>query len=483
MSTENGSRHGNNVILETAKRLPRGIMATPRTVSASGEYLWKGSHISPPPWEDNPSVAVLTLYPPEVIGGVSDIVNQEIEYFKRHGHKTLKITPRFSKDSEPWNEEDSMSLGYAIHGNHGRWGTDSWYARTDHTRRGGFEMEKALKVLSEYNWIECHGASMYEHGISLALARGLAQVIKPNPNMIFTETQHPMTSVENLKNYIALDEIKRFIPLTDVSFVNSIEMQELFQSVYKERFYIVPNPVDTKKFDPNGEKIKGFGDVNFDDEKVNMLYLGRIEDRKGVMTALEAVSIVRKDNPEIDLRFIIAGSGPDATITQQKAEELQIDDMTVFMGRVSEEDKPKLYRTADFCYFPAKYGESFGDVLLEAWASGKAVIAGPAFSPNLVRHTKEGYLLGTDSPYEGAYFVQKLASDADLRRNMGGAGREYSLRFDGEVVFGMRENIVEDVRKQKAERLMKNATPYFLGGINDIGDVLQEKALQLLSLR
>lgn len=130
---------------------------------------------------------------------------------------------------------------------------------------------------------------------------------------------------------------------------------------------VIPNGVDLKRFNP---KIKGF--PYYDDEKINLLFVGRIEKRKGLIYLLRSFELLQKKLK--NLRLIVVGDGDlkkecEDFVNQKKLPEV------VFVGAVKNEDLPIYYASADIFVSPATHGESFGIVLLEAMASGLPVVA------------------------------------------------------------------------------------------------------------
>jgi phosphatidylinositol alpha-mannosyltransferase len=129
----------------------------------------------------------------------------------------------------------------------------------------------------------------------------------------------------------------------------------------------IPNAVDVSLYSPKVKKLK-----KFDDGIKNILFLGRLEDRKGAYYAIKAFEKVSAEFS--NSRLIIAGDGPLRNELEQLVRDLKIKNV-VFEGYIDEELKPNYYSSADICVFPALYGECFGIVLVEAMASGKIPLA------------------------------------------------------------------------------------------------------------
>ena len=102
-----------------------------------------------------------------------------------------------------------------------------------------------------------------------------------------------------------------------------------------------------------------------------VVVVGRLEERKGVATAVAAVRQhnVRADSP---WRLVVVGDGPErANLSRLAGSDGNIE----FLGAVSDEEKRRWYRRADVVVAPATHGESFGLILLEAMAARTRVVA------------------------------------------------------------------------------------------------------------
>jgi phosphatidylinositol alpha-mannosyltransferase len=101
-----------------------------------------------------------------------------------------------------------------------------------------------------------------------------------------------------------------------------------------------------------------------------------------------------------------------------------------FLGRVSDDAKAQLFRTADVFASPATGGESFGIVLLEAMAAGTPIVCSDIHGyKGVVRRGREALLVPPHSPRELAVAIDKLLSDPGLREQMGAAGQARAQEF------------------------------------------------------
>ncbi len=168
---------------------------------------------------------------------------------------------------------------------------------------------------------------------------------------------------------------------------------------------IIPNGIDLKKYKLSS-KLQKSQDSQLVTAQLSptILYIGRLERRKGLKYLLEALRLLQRADP--DITCSIAGAGPDRWKLENMAKELGVH--AEFLGRIDEATKKRLLANARVFCTPAQYGESFGIVLLEAMACSLPVVAGnnPGYQTVL---SETGSLSLVD-----ASDVQELARKLDL---------------------------------------------------------------------
>lgn len=132
---------------------------------------------------------------------------------------------------------------------------------------------------------------------------------------------------------------------------------------------VLPNPVDINHF-AAGERLE-----QYNDGKTNVVFIGRLDERKGVQYLLQAISVLREDTYS-ELRVLIGGQGSMRPELEELVRKYHLEPVVEFLGYVEEKDKPNLLASADIAAFPAPTGESFGIVLVEAMAAGAGVVIG-----------------------------------------------------------------------------------------------------------
>ena len=143
--------------------------------------------------------------------------------------------------------------------------------------------------------------------------------------------------------------------------------------------------VDTSRFDPSlrDPALLGAG-------AINVLYAGRITSEKGAELLADAFLLARAREPRLHL--VLAGGGPE-----QGALEERLGDTASFLGWLEGEDLARAYASSEVFLFPSST-DTFGQVILEAQASGLPVIAIAAGGPlSLIEHRVTGLLCQADA--------------------------------------------------------------------------------------
>lgn len=193
-------------------------------------------------------------------------------------------------------------------------------------------------------------------------------------------------------------------------------------------YTIIPNGIDTHHFN-NG--VAPFEE--FSDGKTNIVFVGRLEKRKGFNYLLEAFEMVKKEVR--DCRLIQVGPGKRLLKKYQKRViNRNIGDVH-FTGYSTYADLPRYYKTGDIICFPNTGWESFGIVLLEAMAVGRAIIASDINGFNAVlTDGREGISVPPRKADQLAEAILKLIRDEKLRRQMSERGKENAGKYDWEIL-------------------------------------------------
>ena len=198
-----------------------------------------------------------------------------------------------------------------------------------------------------------------------------------------------------------------------------------FYKVDPAKIRIVPNGVDTQRFQPAGDCQNVRERIRASDRQI-VLFVGRLIPRKGLSYLVEAAKRIIKERRET--LFVIVGNGPQKSHLVSDVESAGLAGNFVFLGDVSDEELPKIYRCCDVFALPSVQ-EGQGIVLLEAQASAKPVVAfNVSGVAEALRDGETGLLVRPADSTALAKALLKLLSDNVLRDKMGVAGREFVSR-------------------------------------------------------
>jgi glycosyltransferase involved in cell wall biosynthesis len=177
--------------------------------------------------------------------------------------------------------------------------------------------------------------------------------------------------------------------------------------------------VDTNHFTPLRRR-EALRETHLGDGELLLLSVSRLSPEKRLDLLLDAVALSRESVP--GLRLVIAGDGPAREQLEAAAPE-----GVRLLGELGGADLADLYASADIFCFPSTT-DTFGQVLLEAGASGLPVVAAAAGGAlDLVRPGVTGVLVAPDRSDALAAAIVELAGSEHVRRRLGAAGREAAL--------------------------------------------------------
>ena len=210
---------------------------------------------------------------------------------------------------------------------------------------------------------------------------------------------------------------------------------------------VIPNGIDLGVFHPGHAPIR-----HLRDERVNILFVGRLEKRKGLSYLLRAYEFMKPRVP--NTRLIVVGDGPLRGSVESFIYRHRLPDV-VMAGYVPDSVLPRYYCSADIFCAPATGAESFGIVLLEAMASGLPVVATEIDGYMSVLEPGQDSLTVRPKAWAelGAALVI-LARDAALRRRMGDYGVEKARRYAWEEVASQVLEVYQEARQVRAQREM-----------------------------
>lgn len=195
-----------------------------------------------------------------------------------------------------------------------------------------------------------------------------------------------------------------------------------------DRLEVIPHGVrDQGAMHPAGNPHPG---------TVEVLFVGRLEQRKGIDTLLAAIPDLAREFPEA--RFVLVGDDtipgedgvPHRAAFERSPAAAGLGDRVRFTGLVDDDELEQRYASCDIFVAPSRF-ESFGLVLVEAMAFGKPVVAGDnAGMRSIVEEGSNGYLVSPDSPAALREALATLISSSELRKEFGTRSRRlFEERF------------------------------------------------------
>jgi phosphatidylinositol alpha-mannosyltransferase len=264
---------------------------------------------------------------------------------------------------------------------------------------------KIKKLLLEQKFDVLHVQLPY----SPFLAKQIIRLAPPSTGIIGTFHILPASRLHVYSNKLLRAALGRSLRRFDNIVAVSEPAVHFARKAYGISANYLPNPIDVASF-RTGRRL---GSYNI--KKLNIVFLGRLVKRKGIMELIDAYNAL-PDELAQQTRLLICGKGP----LKSKAKQLVSQNRNViFTGYVSEAEKPNYLATADIAVFPSTGGESFGIVLIEAIAAGARVVIGGNNAGYSSILGAQPYLLF--DPTERTAFVDHLAlfiTDSKLREKM-----------------------------------------------------------------
>ena len=245
--------------------------------------------------------------------------------------------------------------------------------------------------------------------------------------------------------YLTLAGRSLFRYATAVHFTAEAERDQAQQWItVGDRGVVQCCPLDFTSYDPlpgAGPALKAFPEIR--PEKKKILFLSRLNPKKGVELLLGAAALLRSQRSDIQL--LIAGPGDDSYLAQLRklASQLGVSDIANFLGMVKGAEKLSLYQLSDVFVLPT-HQENFGLVLPEALACGTPVVT--TRGTDIWKELQEAGARIVDlTPEAISNAIAELLAEKDGGVQVGAHGREYVRRWlDPDHVFQGYEKIYRE---------------------------------------
>jgi glycosyltransferase involved in cell wall biosynthesis len=207
--------------------------------------------------------------------------------------------------------------------------------------------------------------------------------------------------------------------------------------------WLVPNGVDVKRFKPV-QPVP-------DDGPLKLLCVGRLIERKGQHHLIEAVK--RLTDERTDVRLDLVGTGDARSDNEAQVARLGLADRVSFLGYVPREKIAEHYAAAHVFVLPS-YNEGMSAALLEAMASGLAVLVTPTGgTPELVETEVNGLIFDWADVNRLTLHLRRLAHDRPLVRRMGEASQARAAKFTWDFPATQYVELFREISRTASPRL------------------------------
>jgi phosphatidylinositol alpha-mannosyltransferase len=349
-------------------------------------------------------------------GGVTEHVDHVSRELRRRGHDVSVVTADFARDGA--GEPEIIRLGrnvlVPING--------AWVNMTV-----GWNLQGKLRRI-----LDSLQPDVIHTHCPLAPTLPLMTLGVAPPGSLVVGTFHAAAR-QNLGYRIFGGLLEKSAARLDVRIAVSDAARSLAASYFPGDYTIVPNGVDCERFSPSQLPFPDLVDDAF-----NILFVGRMDKRKGLKYLFRAVSIASKRTPR-RLRLIVVGdNGPRRHLLPKVDDSVDV----VFRGIVDRDLVPRYYATGHMFCSPAIGRESFGIVLLEAMASGLPVV-GTAIRGYLsvLKPEVNALVVPPKDPTALADAIVRLAGDEPLRWRLRRAGISFAQSYRWERIVDRLEAV------------------------------------------
>jgi phosphatidylinositol alpha-mannosyltransferase len=224
--------------------------------------------------------------------------------------------------------------------------------------------------------------------------------------------------------------LKRVFNRLDGRIFVSEAVREYITHYFPGDFVLIPNGIDCARFaSSNIQPID-----RFNDGRPNILFVGRMEKRKGFRHMIRAYPHIKEALPAARLLVVGAYSDKEKGPFLRYARTHKLRSIH-FIGYVSPEELPRYYRTATVFCAPSTGFESFGIVLLEAMAAGVPIVASDiAGYRTVLQDCGAGLLVPPGDEQTIARTVIALLCDPARRAQMSECGKRQAAQYDWSII-------------------------------------------------
>ncbi len=381
-------------------------------------------------------IALVTPYDYPYPGGVTEHIRHLDREFRARGHETRIIAPSTTRpESLPTNVMNVSQGILPVPGN-GSIARISLSPAVAH---------RVKQVLEREHFDIVH---LHEPEVPL-----LGWAVLHESHAVNVGTFHAYSENHEVEEYThpLMDWVQGHL---DGRIFVSPAVQEMLSSYAPDGYRVIPNGIDYQRFaDPSLAPIQEFADG-----RPNILFVGRLDERKGFRYLLQAYPRIKQAIPKARLLVVGAFGEQEQAAFLDFVSANNLSDVH-FIGRVSPEDLARYYRTATLFCAPSTGGESFGIVLLEAMAAGLPVVASDiAGYRSVMSDHLQGRLVPPGDVEALADAIIELLRQPSERACQAQHGRATAAQFDWHTVAPRVLDYYEEAIQAREQRSAKQTS-------------------------
>lgn len=336
-------------------------------------------------------------FPPE-INGVANTLGRLVDGLRGRGHRVQLVRPRQNVDPRGAADQDLLlTRGWPLPGYPGlQWGQSS--------------MHKLLR-----NWQRQRPDVLYiatEGPLGLSALRAARRLQIPVVSGFHTNFQQYTGHYGvGLLTRLLTNYLRWFHNRSQMTLVPSVSQQIELQRRGFDNLELLSRGVDSQLFHPAKRCAALRERWGLAEQDIAILHVGRLAAEKNLALLSKSFQALQQAHPQRRLKLILVGDGPQRASLQQQLPE------AVFCGLQRGEELAAHYASGDLFLFPS-LSETFGNVVLEALASGLGVVAfDQAAAAQHIRHGHNGALARAQDEQGFIQAANDLLNDAEgLRR-------------------------------------------------------------------
>ncbi|NBO39956.1 MAG: glycosyltransferase family 1 protein [Betaproteobacteria bacterium] len=376
------------------------------------------------------NISVVTeTFPPD-INGVAHTLSKMVNGLQLNGHNIWLVRPRIEKKELAQNRQGFNELlvkGMPI----------PFYKQL----RMGLPAKKELHRLWSHKRPDVvHIATEGPLGWS---ALQVAKKLKIPISTDFRTNFHAYSSHYGIGwlSGAILSYMRKFHNAADATMVPTEQLAQTLSSAGFERLHVVPRGIDTQLFSPSKRDPALRASWKADSDTIVMLYVGRLAVEKNLELVLQTYAMAKQQS--VKAKLVLVGDGPMRHELEQSFADV------IFAGFRTGEDLAAHYASADMFVF-ASQTETFGNVTLEAMASGLAVVAfNHAAAGELIQNGVNGMLAAHASDIHFEMAAQTLLNRPELMAYVRQQACISAQSMGWDTIVKKTETVIYDVLDQR----------------------------------